>query len=85
MIEIPVLNADVLIQKLEAGHRVEWNEVDPRTGRQLFFVCQKRGAEYVTCCGTSEAQARKHWDKAHEKGYYYDERTRRRVSIPGTR
>ena len=71
--------------KLEAGHRVEWQEVDPRNGRTHYFICQKRGIEYVTICGTSERQANDHWKRAHEKGYYFDERTKRRVSIPGAR
>lgn len=71
--------------KLEAGHRVEWCEEDPRNGKKLYFICVKRGKEYVTICGTSERQANANWKKAHDKGYYYDERTKRRVAIPGAR
>ncbi len=78
-LEILLNDVKDLREKLEAGHIVEWAE------GAAHVVCQKRGAEYVTVIGKSEANARANWKKAHQKGYYFDERTKRRVTIPGAR
>ncbi len=83
-LEIPVADAIALRAKLEAGHVVAWNEIDPRNNRQLWFMCQKRGAEYVTVCGTTESKCAANWKAAHDKGYYRDDEGRR-VTIPGAR
>jgi hypothetical protein len=73
-----------LLAKLEAGHKVMWSEFDPKQRRILWFICQKRGVEYVTVIGTSEKGAEKNWTLAHARGYYRDDHGRR-VSIPGAR
>lgn len=68
-----------LRMRLEAGHRVEY-KCDGK-----YFICEKRGQEYVTACGESEAGAQEAWDRAHEAGHYYDWKTNTRVTIPGAR
>lgn len=73
-----------LLAKLEAGHKVMWSEHDPKQRRVLWFICQKRGVEYVTVIGTSEQTAEKNWALAHARGYYRDDHGRR-VTIPGAR
>lgn len=73
-----------LLAKLEAGHKVMWSEFDPKQRRILHFISQKRGKEYVTVIGTSEAGAEKNWELAHARGYYRDDMGRR-VTIPGAR
>lgn len=73
-----------LRQKLEAGHRVEWSEIDENDVR-WFCICQKRGKEYVTVKAHSEKQAARDWETIHRKGYVYDQRRGRRLAIPGAR
>ena len=86
MSDLVVYTADEreLLAKLEAGHRVMWSEYDPEQRRVLWFISQKRGAEYVTVIGSSESTAEKNWKLAHARGYYRDDMGRR-VSIPGAR
>ncbi len=68
-----------LRMRLEAGHRVEY-KLDGK-----YFICQKRGREYVTVEAESEKGAHEQWDRVHEAGYWYDWRENKRVTIPGAR
>jgi hypothetical protein len=83
-LEIHLTDPRDLVAKMEAGHIIEWSEYSMKDARTYYFVCQKRGAEYVKVIGTSEEGARKNWQLAMQRGYYQDDQGRR-VSIPGAR
>lgn len=76
---VPVIDERALWAKLQAGHRVEYTLPNGQ-----YIISQKRGEVYVTVSGTSESDAERAWDKAHERGFIRDEQGYR-VAIPGAR
>lgn len=82
-LEVYTNDVDELRQKLEAGHRVEWWSVEDDV--RWYNICQKRGREYVHVKAHSEKQAAYDWAHVHQRGYIRDNKTNRRVAIPGAR
>ena len=95
-IEVAARNLGVSVEalldlraKLEAGHRVEWDgwENTSLTGgkEHWFYICQKRGGEYVTIRAHSEERARADWETLMRRGHFYDKKSKTRITVPGAR